>query len=57
MKLLAVHLDCLREVERSRRRLTRSEALGMIAGAALTALAVGGACLLEQIVLDRLEHP
>lgn len=54
MKTLALHIDCLREVERCHRKLSRGEALGMIAGATLTALAVGGAYLLEQVVLERL---
>ncbi len=57
MKSLALHIECLRELEaleRGRRRLTRPAALGFVAGGVLLALGIAGCRLLEELALERI---
>lgn len=55
MKSLATHIACLREIEeRPAPPLSRAAALGLVAGGVLTALALAGAVLLEELALERL---
>lgn len=54
MKSLATHIFLVKDIEREKRRIRRSEGLGAIVGCLLVAGALATTVLLEAIVHDRL---
>lgn len=54
MKSLALHVQCLRELERDRKVVTTGHALALIGTSLLTALGIAGCYALEEIVREKL---
>lgn len=54
MRTLALHIECLRQLERERRARGWRSRWGIAAGTALVLLAIAGSVALERVARDRI---